>query len=244
MATPAPHALLLHIASCDALIAHHEHHLITITKQLHQQEAELEAAEAEHSSMPKKLMAMKKAIDDLELELRTIDDDLKHKNRQLDVITAEKQLRALEHEIAMLTRKKETLNDLQVDQWLAYETVQHEQVTQSPAVDNELEKRKLAVTALAQDIEQTKIATATAQEELLALINILDDHWLPVYQRMKIHIPDPIVLVQKDSCGGCFYPLQAQMLIKLRHSEVITCTLCNRLLVYAPPAVSVPTTSH
>ena len=244
MATPAPHALLLHIASCDALIAHHEHHLVTVAKQLQQQQIDLETAETEHSTVPKKLMAMKKAIDDLELELRSIDDDLKHKNRQLDVITAEKQLRALEHEIAMLTRKKEDLNDLQVDQWLAYETFQHEQITQTPVVGNHLEKLRLAVSSLEQDIDRTKIALATAQEEQRALVNLFDDHWLPIYQRMKMHMPDPIVLVQKDSCGGCFYPLQAQMLIKLRHNEVITCMLCNRLLVYAPPAVSVPTTSQ
>lgn len=242
MATPAPHALLLHIASSDALIAHLNHHLITATQQLLQQQAALEIAETEHAAMPKKLLAMKKAIDDLELELRTLDDDLKHKNRSLDVVTAEKQLRALEHEIAMLTRKKESLNDLQVDQWLAYETVQHEQLAKNPVVDNQLEALRIAINTLTQDVEQTKIALKTAHEEQQALVNLFDDHWLPVYQRMKTHIQDPIVLVQKDSCGGCFYPLQAQMLIKLRHNEVLTCSLCNRLLIYAPPVASAPTT--
>ncbi len=244
MATPAPHALLLHIASCDALIAHHEHHIATLTKQLQQQQTQLDAAEAEHATAPKKLIAMKKAIDDLELELRSIDEDLKHKHRQLSIITAEKQLRALEHEIAMLSRKKETLNDLQVDQWLAYETFQHEQISQNPLVDSQLEKLRVTVASLQQDIEQTQSLLATTQEEQQALVNLFDDHWAPIYKRMKIHMQDPVVIVQKDSCGGCFYPLQAQMLIKLRHNEVITCMLCNRLLVYTTPTISAPTTSQ
>ena len=155
MATPAPHALLLHVASCDALIAHLEHHLSTVTKQLHELQLVLNAAETEYSTGPKKLIAMKKAIDELELELRTINDDIKQKNRQLDVVTATKQLQALEHEVAMLIRKKEQINDLQVEQWLAYEVAQQNQTAQSPLVDQQLETLRAAVNALQRDVEQT-----------------------------------------------------------------------------------------
>ncbi len=242
MATPAPHALLLHIASCDALIAHLKHHITTTTKQLLEQQLILEAAETEQSSIPKKIMAMKMAIDKLELELRVIDEELKHKNVQLDVVTASKQLRALEHEVAMLMRKKDEINDLQVDQWLAYETFQQENVIETPIADHELEKLRLTVNALAHDIDCTNSALLAAQEEHQTLVQLFTDDWLALYQRMKAHISDPVVLVQKDACGGCFYPLQAQMLIKLRHNDVISCTLCNRFLIYAPTVASVPTT--
>ena len=244
MATPAPHALLLHIASCDALIAHLEHHLNTITKQLHEQQITLARGEEEHSSVPKKLTAMKKAIDELELELRTIDEDFKQKNRQLDVITATKQLQALEHEVAMLIRKKESINDLQVDQWLAYEAAMQTQAVQTPVADEHLCKLSSGINDLLHDIEKTNLGLAEAHEEHANLAALFDDHWQAIYQRMKAHINNPVVIVQKDACGGCFYPLQVQMLIKLRHSEVLSCGLCSRLLIHAPLVPLIPTTSQ
>jgi predicted nucleic acid-binding Zn-ribbon protein len=234
MATPAPHALLLHIALCDALIAHLEHHLHTITKQLQEQQVVLANAEIEHASEPKKLVAMKKAIDELELELRCIDDDLKQKTKQLDVVTAVKQQQALEHEIAMLIRKKESINDLQVDQWLAYEVAQQAQSLQSPLADEQLNKLRTSLQMMHDDISSTNAKLVEAHAEHATLAALFDEHWQTVYQRMKATMADPVVLVQKDACGGCFYPLQTAVLVRVRQQDVLSCTMCNRLLIYAP----------
>ncbi|NDD53837.1 hypothetical protein EBZ39_08145, partial [bacterium] len=164
MSVHAPYTLLLEVASCDARVSHLTQTVADLSKKIAAQQQSFATYQEACACAPATLLGMKKAIDDLELQLKSIDDQLKHKKQQLDLITSEKQLHALEHEIAMLLRKKEELSDLQVDQWLAYETAQQEQEAQQSSTATQLEQLGADIASLESELEQAQISLANAEQ--------------------------------------------------------------------------------
>ncbi len=237
MTSPAPYALFLQVASCDARVAHLKQLAISITKQRDLKQTEIAQHLAKLELLSTSPRQLKKSIDDFELEIRSITEKLKPKLRQLELLTSEKQTLALSHEIALLRAQKEALAEQQMEQWLDYEAMREQHEKNQPLQEQWQQKAHTELQALNEQLEQTETSLANAHREHAKITALLSETWQQQYNRMKSHMPDPIVHVQNASCGGCFYPLESLVLVKTKRLEITTCSMCHRFLVYqAAPA--------
>ncbi len=232
MTIPAPYALLLQIASCDARTAQLNQLATSLEKQHNAILAEIAAHQAKQDLLANAPRQLKKSIDEFELEIKSITEKLKPKIRQLELLTSEKQTLALSHEIALLQAQKEKLVDAQMDQWLCYEAMLEQHIKDKPATDDWLEKAQGRLSESSDQIAQTETSRAKTDAEHAAVYALLPADWKQQYTRMKSQMPDPIVCVQNGSCGGCYYPLESLVLNKTKRSELATCTMCHRFLVH------------
>ena len=237
MTTPAPYALLLEIAFRDSRILYLKQHGVSLVKQRDAKEAEIVAHNAQQELLTKIPRQLKKSIDDLELQIRTLSDQLKTKTRQLELITSEKQSLALVQEVTLFTQKKNKLVDTQMEQWLNCESLIEQLKTSQERHAIWLEQATAELRNLQAQLEHNMQDLAETENDLIRFVALLTDDWLAQYTRMKLHMQDPIVQVQNGACGGCFYPLQTMVLLKTKRSELGVCTLCHRFLVHSLPPV-------
>ena len=172
-----------------------------------------------------------------ELSLKELKNTEDKKRRQLDTVKNQKEYKALEGEIAALSRKRALLEEEALKDLYAVDALKNELDTLR---SNSAEKA--TVIAHDQNIKQdnlnhleTKHAEALkGREEALQCV---PEEWRIQYERMRITVQDPIVPVINDCCSSCFYSILHQDLCKLKKSQVVVCRSCYRFLYWDKQAI-------
>ena len=174
--------------------------------------------------------ALRKNLDNGELEAQELREQEKTKKIRLDVVTSPREYTSLHHELATIEEKLTTHEEALFALWQEYE--------QAEKLYRELQ----ATYATSHDVARVAIADKKSRfgqehKELESLMIVREQYkerilpeWLERYERMRQSVANPVVPLAERYCSGCSYEIPAQDIIALGHHKIITCKNCYRLL--------------
>lgn len=173
---------------------------------------------------------LRKQRDALELESKSVNQDLAQKRKKLENTADIKIYTALETEIRLLESRKLELEETVFTVWQQLE-------------DQEKAVAELAAAAVAQLAEcQARLADITkeleaAESDLTSLeshrANYLVDvpaEWFATYNVMRAQYANPVVPILENACGGCGFPIPSGDRSTVFRHVLIPCQQCRRLL--------------
>jgi predicted nucleic acid-binding Zn-ribbon protein len=174
----------------------------------------------------------KKHADLLQLqatELKALED---HKQGLLDNVHGQKEYKALERELSILTLKRTKIDDELVSSWFAVEAAQKSynealeaQDSRIAALDTSIINQQHAIDADLKTIEELKA-------ERLEAAALIPKEWMHRYDQMRNRVEDPIVPAGESSCTACFYTILRQDLTRLKTQGILPCRNCYRFMYY------------
>jgi predicted nucleic acid-binding Zn-ribbon protein len=172
----------------------------------------------------------RKAVDKLELEMKTLDAHEREKKQRLENSTDYKQYQSLKSEIDQLKRKQTENEEILIGAWNQLEATQrelesikqiHAQSTQE--LEQLLHKKEQEI----KDIEQDLVIKKAERVEKEKLVPA---EWIEKYVMMRARVSDPVVPVINGNCSACVYGVTEEDLISLRRKKLLQCKGCFRLL--------------
>jgi len=196
---------------------------------------EQELADREHSKKELEGFVRQSTIgrDQTDLEIVTQKELIeKYKAQQFQVKT-NKQYDALTREIEHAQSKITQLEkDMEMTEGKAV-VAKHDLEAVSPQIEElrrELTERKAELDRVNREHEEEELKLRHEREKLLVRISKQDIH---TYNRIRnAKNGKAVVAVHRGACGGCYKRVPPQTVLELRkHSRVLTCEHCGRILV-------------
>lgn len=221
---------LKNLASCDKKITEKKEVLSHKKKSLEQLIQSVETLASERS-------LKKKSCDDLQKEFQELrlsrEEALQHEQRKrerLETISSPKEYRALERELELLSKKSREVE--QRAQQLAGVCKKNKE-----EVDFLLlrEEQLQAETAIQKKNYEEEMHGLNKEIELLlqertVLICLVPLEWQGRYEKMRLHVEDPVVPVLNTVCSSCYYVVLPHDLGQLKKHALISCKNCYRIL--------------
>ena len=191
-----------------------------------QQKKETQDIEAEKN----KVVALRKKIDEQELELKELDQLERDKKQLLEKIANYKEYQSVKTEVESIQQAQLNQEQAVLAAWNNLEEAQKSVKEGQAAHDKE------AVT-IKESVEEKKEKVNSLQAELTAYKQkrpekekLVPKEWLEKYTVMKARVPDPVVPIKQGACSVCFYTLTDQGVIRARKGALLQCKGCFRLL--------------
>jgi predicted nucleic acid-binding Zn-ribbon protein len=220
------------LVDCDKKIA-------TITKEIadveqgikqdQQREGQQDLLIAEKEQL---IFNLQKSLNLQELSTKELKDKEDLKRKQLDNVKDQKQYKALENEIAALSKERLDLEEQVIKQWFTMDMYKTEVEVLKTNKGKQTEIIKHDLDIKAENIAHLKEKLAQAQQERTVAMSQVLPEWQTQYERMRHSVPDPIVPVINSSCSACFYAILPQDLTKLKKSNIMICRNCYRFLYF------------
>ncbi|KKQ33131.1 MAG: hypothetical protein US49_C0002G0026 [candidate division TM6 bacterium GW2011_GWF2_37_49] len=194
----------------------------------------LQISKIKHALEDKKSVSvqLKKQIDSLEKQSKIFEEEEKHKKAILDKIKTQQEYKSLENEINFARREKMNIENQITEYWYKLESIQN-------GLDTDETNSTKKINLLTQDIQVREEVIKTCLDKKEALIETrqhaaknIPAEWLNRYERMKYSVEDPIVAVNNNCCGACYYAILRQDVIKIKQAGVLPCRNCYRFLYY------------
>lgn len=165
-----------------------------------------------------------------DLELKALQDRMKKLQDKLDAVASPKEHKALEHELELLSEKKQ-LEEEKVFELMQEAEDAHKQYAQHKeqgqlAHKQQQEEQQLAVARAAEIKEKIELL----EKERSAALEGSPAEYRAKYESMRQSLSDPVVAVAGDSCGACASQIMPSDLAQLRRHVLVPCKECYRLL--------------
>jgi predicted nucleic acid-binding Zn-ribbon protein len=179
----------------------------------------------------------RKVVDELELLMKELDEQRARCTKKLEKVNSTKEYKALAHERDAVQKKQHDLEADLVQAWNTLETAQrvyaaHEK--QSEAKNTEFDaagvEKQAQKDSIQQELEQFLIGRPEKEEGI-------PQEWLQKYATMRSMVENPVVFVDGDSCGACFYPISREDKMRLQRNALLQCKSCYRFLYSTKPSV-------
>jgi uncharacterized protein len=217
-----------------ARIAHRRSHLPEIQR--------YEDAQAQQRTANDRLAALQLALEDLETEVSRFESEIdavrKREDRDRSMLTAgradAKQLTDLQHELATLQRRQESLEDSLLEVMERREELQSEHARELAAIDalqTELAAVQQARDEALADMDKTSADRDQQRSQLLAG---MDGELVALYERQRSSAGVGAGLLQGKRCGACRIELDRGELARISAAdddEVLRCPECRAILL-------------
>jgi predicted nucleic acid-binding Zn-ribbon protein len=217
-----------------ARIAHRRSHLPEIQR--------YEDAQAQQRTANDRLAALQLALEDLETEVSRFESEIdavrKREDRDRSMLTAgradAKQLTDLQHELATLQRRQESLEDSLLEVMERREELQSEHARELAAIDalqTELAAVQQARDEALADMDKTSADRVQQRSQLLAG---MDGELVALYERQRSSAGVGAGLLQGKRCGACRIELDRGELARISAAdddEVLRCPECRAILL-------------
>jgi predicted nucleic acid-binding Zn-ribbon protein len=178
----------------------------------------------------------RKLVDELELEMKDLDQNEQRAKERLDSAASQKEFAALQSEIDQLKQAQHDLERSVLDAWNKRESAEKNFDT----IQKDIEAKISEITKIMQEKEQAVTALQASlserDKERLAKAELVPEEWLEKYASMGTRVDNPVVPITDGSCSGCFYHLPNQDLLRLKRGALLQCKRCFRFL-YAPESM-------
>jgi predicted nucleic acid-binding Zn-ribbon protein len=225
-----PFQSFIDLITLDQEIVATEQSLLAIDNEIAALIAQEKTVHAELEAQKKKMLDARKAVDALELELKTLDGQEKQKKDRLDNVVDHKQYQSLKNEIDAIKNKQHLLEDRLMQDWNVLEVAQKEYTLiekdhpdKVAAIQQQISQKNDAIAELEKQLEH-KIEQRPVKEQLVP------SEWIEKYGMMRARVSDPVVSVQRGACSACFSTLTEQDLLLVRRRKMLQCKSCFRLL--------------
>ena len=173
---------------------------------------------------------LRKAVDESELELKSLGQLGENKRLKLAMASSPKEFFSLESEI------KDIENRVQKHEELGFQQLGQLEVAQKHYDEQKIQE--------VDQIESLRLAMAEREKQRDFLVNLRHSYieqrgdfeknvpadLLERYTSMKEKVPNPVIEILRESCSGCFYSLHKQDLLSAERQQLVTCRSCYRLL--------------
>lgn len=174
--------------------------------------------------------ALKKEVDLKELDMRTLDEKEKQCKERLAGTSNDKEYQAIKREMDMYKQQQHEDEDALVAIWNSYELAQKELDAKQKKFAEEVEEIDRLLLEKKERLEILNKIIATHSNERTSKEEGIPEEWLSLYTRMSSSVPNPVVVVENDSCTACFYKVPHQDVLTLQNGELLSCKGCYRLL--------------
>lgn len=218
--------------------------LITFDQSLHQIEKEIIRLEGEYELLEDQFVQfqenytkdaallhdLRKEVDEQELEMKSLDDREKEIKNRFSSASNTQEYQALKKETEALQQEQLEVEKKLLALWnrleLAKKNVEakkQEHEAGTNALEKQMQDKKQAIDALELQLtENSKGRKDKAQG--------IPEEWLEKYSRMRNSVPDPVAVIEEQSCKACFHPLSGQELMNLGRKQMLQCKGCYRFL--------------
>ena len=212
-----------------------QHQRETLTNQIAEKRVAIAALATQLEAKREHKKTLRKRIDELELKSAELDAQEKAKKAVFEQITGQKEVAALEKELAVLAATQGDHEESLVAAWQAHESAEKELASLEGVLVEQVEAHEQEIITLdkqlkALDTQEVEF-NATQAESIAALPEL----WQTRYEQMKDRIENPIVPLIDSSCSQCFYLVLPKDLTRIRKGDVLPCRSCYRYLYYVEP---------
>lgn len=204
-------------------------------------EARLEEKIANRQKLDETVKLSHVRRDEVDVEIIALREKIeKYKEQQFQIKT-NKQYDALSREIdAAQDRIIQLQKEMEIVEGKA-EVAKQDREALGPEIEEaqkELAERREELERVNKDHEEEELKFRHEREKLVVRI---DKNDLKTYERIrKAKLGKAVVPIRRNACGGCYKRVPPQTLLELRkHSRVMTCEHCGRILVSDEIAESV-----
>jgi predicted nucleic acid-binding Zn-ribbon protein len=199
-------------------------------KVLHQLQEQKKQYEQEADLLKRMVHDAQKEVDAKELDMKALDDreaDIKHK---IENIANPKEYSALKKELDKIHAEQHESEDALVNVWNKLENAQRTMTQKNDEIAKKIEDAQEAFRKKTVEIEQLEKQLYEAQLERPEKLKTIPAEWLEKYEQMYNRVDDPVVEVVQGGCGGCFYAIPNQDLLRLKRRALLQCNSCYRFL--------------
>ncbi|WP_309399622.1 zinc ribbon domain-containing protein [Cerasicoccus maritimus] len=227
---------LLILQDRDSRLFNIEQSLKTIPLEVAKNEKKIAEEEA-------KLAAARKALQELEVRRKDLDNDvksaeeqvIKYKNQQMQVKKND-EYQALTHEIEQTEAKVSDLEEAEIGLMLEIDDGNEAFAKTKAAADAEIQLYRDEVETL-KDREQTLLGEIeAAKAEVAAEEAKCGAKFLASYKRVKMRRPKPpyVVPVEDHKCGGCHLKLssESESATRQKDADPVHCENCGRVIYW------------
>lgn len=235
-ATPAAQRLLLDLQTVDTnltRVTHRASHL--------PETAAIAAVVAERDALRGRLASELGAVEDARTDLSRIESDVSVVDtriardvQRLDGSASAKDATALESELVSLRRRKEVLEDAELEvmeRLEAAEAAYGETAASDAALAARIAELEAARAAAIADLDRERAALDASRSSVIATI---DEPLLALYERSRTRSGFGAALLRAGTCGACTMTLTGSDLAAVRSApadEVVSCPECGAVLV-------------
>lgn len=225
-----PFSALVSLSELDSLIFQKKSRLAVLMSDLLLLETRVSGIKHEIKQELEAEGLKRKELHSLEMDAKDLLAQGKKKEKQLSLIQNPREYSSIEHELQVLQKKREELEERIFVLW---EYLEHnEQRLKQKKHDSENQ-----IQLLAQEVQAKRKQQVALEEEMVSdnerrtiLILRLLPEWQAKYTALSQQHHNPIVSVVGNACAGCFYPISPNDLAQLARHKVLQCKECFRLL--------------
>lgn len=187
----------------------------------------------------KQLHEARKEVDDYELEMRALEEARLTKNRLFEQASSTREHQALRKEIDVLLHRQNELEQKLMLFWNLVDTRRKALQECTDRVERERTVLQSALQAQEAHIVEVHQQIKVREQEWQSYTVGLPEDLLQKYNMMRTAIADPVIPIENGACTVCCYALTQNDKALLRHSHLMQCTGCFRLLYMPKPTESI-----
>ena len=228
-----PFLRFINLVTFDQNIQSLENQKITIATESAAIKTQQQEYTRDLDDMHKRIVQLKKRVDEQELEMKVLDQKEKEKKQRLENIADYKEYQAIKAEVEGIQRMQVDQEKSVLDAWSQLENAQLGLTKKSTEITHQLEQLHIQLQELEKKSAHlyTQVADLIAQREEKE--TAVPAEWLEKYTMMRARVSDPVVEIFHQSCGACSQMITSQEMVRAKHGALIQCQKCYRLL-YAP----------
>lgn len=205
-----------------------------IPEEIKNLEAQLKGKEKETKEFEEAVKRKKIECDKLNLELKSEEEKLVKKKGDLLYIKTNEEYRAILHEIELIKKRINELEDMAINELLELERMESE----LPEKKEELKKFRVEIEKRIKELEDEAQENEKRIENLKIAIEgkvkDIPEKLIQRYKRIKEKRGLPaIVPIVNGTCGGCHAELPINLVLELQMTgDIGICENCGRLIIY------------
>ncbi|HAU30311.1 MAG: hypothetical protein UV79_C0001G0053 [candidate division TM6 bacterium GW2011_GWF2_43_17] len=198
--------------------------LLSITKNI--QEAEQGLVVAREASR-----LLEKRQHEIDLELRTCDQEDRRISSRLDTAGRGKEFEALTHERAALESRRTILEQDFETVWEQLAAAEKAILRAKNHVENIARESAPQVVGLEQEIREMEQKIGEHLSERETFLKTVRPEWIALYDQMRTRFVNPFVpLMSNGTCGGCGSPVARTDIASVERHQIVSCQVCRRIL--------------
>ncbi len=206
--------------------------------ELAQQQEQKQAFQAELDQLKQTVHDVQKEVHEKELEMKKLDGREAEIKVKLDDMANVKQYTALKRELDAIQKAQLAHEDALVAVWNQLETAQRTMNQKQDAAQEKIIQMDTTLDGTHKQIEQLQHKLEADKKARPEKAQMVNDEWLEKYEMMQGRVDNPVVEVMQGGCGGCFYAVPDQELLRLKNRALLQCNSCYRFL-YDPEVLQV-----
>jgi predicted nucleic acid-binding Zn-ribbon protein len=228
MATPFQK--LLALVALDAAIASKRAERDTVQREIDKVYYELDELAKLKEQHLQTVRDARKAVDGIELEMKTLQQQEAKKKKLLDVSNNLKEFNSAKAELSVVQEELVSQEEGLLEAWNTLEAAQKTVAAFEATYQARHDEVQQKVAAQSTKIAAVESEIMTIEADRPARQAEVPAEWLSQYNTMHASVADPVVPFADDSCGTCFSPIPSQLAGRLKRGAILPCKGCFRLL--------------